>query len=109
MEPTKETASQEPRYSEAIAELEQILDQIENDEVDLDDLGGKVERAAELISLCRGKIERAELQVERIVTSLDAGGTDRDRVAGQAPESALRAPGARPVRDRGAADGADLS
>ena len=78
MESTEETQAQaqaqEPRYSEAIAELEQILDQIENDEVDLDDLGSKVERAAELISLCRGKIERAEMQVERIVTSLDAGG-----------------------------------
>ncbi|MEC9396011.1 MAG: exodeoxyribonuclease VII small subunit, partial [Myxococcota bacterium] len=55
----------------ALNELEQILDQIEGGEVDLDDLGAKVERAAALIQLCRGKIERAEVQVRRIIESLD--------------------------------------
>jgi exonuclease VII small subunit len=30
-----------------------------------------VERAAQLIQLCRGKIERAEVQVRRIIESLD--------------------------------------
>lgn len=64
-------SSPEPRYKEALAELETILDQIESDAVDLDDLGARVERAAQLIQLCRGKIERAEMQVKRIIDSLD--------------------------------------
>jgi exodeoxyribonuclease VII small subunit len=71
METTQENDAQEPRYKEALNELEQILDQIEGGEVDLDDLGAKVERAAALIQLCRGKIERAEVQVRRIIESLD--------------------------------------
>jgi exodeoxyribonuclease VII small subunit len=71
METTQENEAQEPRYKEALNELEQILDQIEGGEVDLDDLGAKVERAAALIQLCRGKIERAEVQVRRIIESLD--------------------------------------
>ena len=71
METTQEHEGEEPRYKEALTELEQILDQIEGGEVDLDDLGAKVERAAQLIQLCRGKIERAEAQVRRIIESLD--------------------------------------
>lgn len=70
---TSTPPEEEPRYREALAELEQILDQIENDEVDLDDLGERVERAAALITLCRGKIERAELQVRKIIATLDEG------------------------------------
>ncbi len=59
-------------YHEALAELETILDAIEHDEVDLDELAQKVERAASLLSWCRDKIDRAELQVRRVVEALDA-------------------------------------
>lgn len=61
----------ELRYAEALAQLEKILSEIEQDEVDLDELGERVERAAHLIQLCRDKIERAEMQVKRIVNTLE--------------------------------------
>ena len=71
-EPPIEAAEhEEVRYSEALHELESILDQIAHDEVDLDELGGKVQRAASLIKVCRDKIERTEMQVRRIIESLD--------------------------------------
>lgn len=70
-EQAEQVTGEEPRYAEAIQELETILDKIENDEVDLDDLGAKVERAAALIQLCRQKIERTEFQVKKIVESLE--------------------------------------
>jgi exodeoxyribonuclease VII small subunit len=73
-EQTEQVSGEEPRYAEAIQELETILDKIENDEVDLDDLGAKVERAAVLIQLCRQKIERTEFQVKKIVESLEGQG-----------------------------------
>ena len=60
------------RYNAAIEELERLLSEIEGDGIDLDDLGARVERAAELIGVCRDKIERAEMQVRRIVETLDA-------------------------------------
>ena len=62
------------RSSRAVRDLghaEEVKAKIEGGEVDLDDLGAKVERAAQLIQLCRGKIERAEVQVRRIIESLD--------------------------------------
>ena len=61
-------------YSDALEELETILDQIENDRVELDELADKVERAASLIHHCRSKIEHTEMQVQRIITSLESGG-----------------------------------
>lgn len=73
-EQIEQVSGEEPRYAEAIQELETILDKIENDEVDLDDLGAKVERAAVLIQLCRQKIERTEFQVKKIVESLEGQG-----------------------------------
>jgi exodeoxyribonuclease VII small subunit len=58
-------------YKDALLELEKILDQIEGDEVDLDELASKVERAATLLQLCRGRIAQTEQQVRRIIEDLD--------------------------------------
>ena len=59
-------------YSEALAELEAILKSLESDSVDVDVLATKVQRAAALISLCRGKISAARLHVEQVVGEIDA-------------------------------------
>jgi exodeoxyribonuclease VII small subunit len=59
-------------YSEALAELETILKSLESDSVDVDVLAIKVQRAAALISLCRGKISAARLHVEQVVGEIDA-------------------------------------
>lgn len=61
---------EEPSFGDAMDELEEILETIEGESVDLDDLSGHVARAAELIKLCRGKIERTEEQVESIMSDL---------------------------------------
>ena len=58
-------------YAEALAELESILGQLEDDDVDVDVLSTKVARAAVLIRLCRGRIRDAQLQVSDIVADLD--------------------------------------
>lgn len=64
--------SDELTYSEALAELETILKSLESDSVDVDVLATKVQRAAALISLCRGKISAARLHVEQVVGEIDA-------------------------------------
>jgi exodeoxyribonuclease VII small subunit len=58
-------------YADALEELEGILDQLEDDGIDVDVLASLVERAAELIRLCRGRIRAAQLSVEAIVADLD--------------------------------------
>jgi exodeoxyribonuclease VII small subunit len=62
----------EPGYSDAMAELDRILAELEGDDLDVDVLADRVQRAAELLTLCRARIARAQEDVDRIVTDLEA-------------------------------------
>jgi len=68
--------SEEIGYAAALEELETILRQLEGDSVDIDVLAERVQRAAFLIRLCRGRIQQARVEVEQIVADLEgeAGG-----------------------------------
>ncbi len=61
----------EPGYGEAMAELDAILAELEGDELDVDVLAERVQRASELLKLCRARIVRAERDVDRIVADLE--------------------------------------
>lgn len=63
--------STDPSYRDALAELDEILSELEGDAVDVDRLGARVKRASELISLCRGRIHTARLDIETVVADLD--------------------------------------
>ena len=76
-------------YAEAVAELEEILEQLDGDEIDVDHLAAQVRRAAELIALCRSRLSAARMEVTRIVADLDAasavpGADDGNRPATEA-------------------------
>lgn len=65
----------DPSWSEASQELEQILQDIESGATDLDALHARVERAAELIQFCRAKLTGTETKVRKVVDALaEAGG-----------------------------------
>ncbi len=54
-------------YTEAIGELEKILEKLNDDTLDVDRLGEQVARGAELIGLCREKLRRAEDKVTKVL------------------------------------------
>jgi exodeoxyribonuclease VII small subunit len=54
-----------------MAELEEILEELEGDEPDVDVLAERVRRASELIKVCRGRIARAQAEVDAIVVDLE--------------------------------------
>lgn len=58
-------------YADALAELETILEEIEDDAVDVDVLAARVKRAAELLRVCRARITAARVEVTQIVADLD--------------------------------------
>jgi exodeoxyribonuclease VII small subunit len=60
-------------YADALAELESILSELEADTVDVDRLATQVQRASELIRICRGRLRDARVQVEEIVAELEDG------------------------------------
>ena len=59
-------------YADAMRELEQVLHDLEGDDLDVDILASRVERASFLIGLCRKRIGTARVQVERVVANLDS-------------------------------------
>ncbi|MCU4164705.1 exodeoxyribonuclease VII small subunit [Marinilabiliaceae bacterium A049] len=58
-------------YSEAMGEIEEILQQIENEELDVDDLSEKVKRVSVLIKTCKDKLHKTEEEVEAILKEMD--------------------------------------
>jgi exodeoxyribonuclease VII small subunit len=78
-------ADREIGYGEALAELEAILDELDGEEVDVDVLGSRVRRAAELLRLCRDRIASARFDVEQVVAELEAETAD---VGAPAPDEA---------------------
>ncbi len=65
-------------YAEAMAELEDILEHLEGDDLDVDALATRVERASTLIDVCRTRITKARVQVESVVSKLETADGDAD-------------------------------
>lgn len=51
-------------YSEAIAEVEQILARLRDEQIDVDALTAEVKRATELIAQCRAQLTDVERAVK---------------------------------------------
>ena len=66
---TKKTIS----YTEAIGQIEEILQQIENGELDVDQLADKVKKASELLTICRNKLFETEKEIDKILKEMDGG------------------------------------
>ncbi len=71
MTPPSKSASDEPKgYTAALTELEKILSILDGNSVDVDALAMQVQRASFLITWCRGRIDAAQLQVDKVVAGL---------------------------------------
>lgn len=58
-------------YKNAIAEIQEILDKIESEEIDIETLSEKVKRATELIAYCKEKLIKIDSDVENILKDID--------------------------------------
>lgn len=65
-------------FAAAMDELTALVDELESDEVDVDELTARVERAAELVQWCRERIDGARLSVEEVLVRLDGDEQDSD-------------------------------
>ncbi len=57
-------------YEAAFEELENIAQAIENDEISIDLLSQKVERAAYLVQFCQDKLRKADEDVKKIMEQM---------------------------------------
>lgn len=56
-------------YAQAMEQIQQILRAINENTLDVDALGQRVERATELIALCRAKLLKASQQIDKALES----------------------------------------
>lgn len=82
-------------YGDALAELEDLLDELEGADVDVDVLADRVARGVELIRFCRARLDEVTGDVESVVAELVAIDGDGDPNANGGPD------GADPAEDDG--------
>ncbi len=59
-------------YAAGLAELEEILTYLRGNEVDLEAMAEKVERAGHLIRFCRRRLDDVSFQVNNVLESVKA-------------------------------------
>lgn len=64
-------ATKKISYSEAMAEIEEILEKIENEELDVDELAEKVKKVSSLLKICKDKLLKTNEQVEQILKEME--------------------------------------
>lgn len=57
-------------YTNAFAELQEIVIEMENSEIGIDLLESKVKRASELLKICKDKLYTTEKNVEEILKEI---------------------------------------
>ena len=64
-------AAKRVSYNEAMAEIEEILEKIENEELDVDELAEKVKRVSVLLKMCKDKLHKTNEQVEQVLKEME--------------------------------------
>ncbi|GHV63672.1 exodeoxyribonuclease 7 small subunit [Bacteroidia bacterium] len=57
-------------YKAAMDEMEGIVKRMEDNKLDVDELGQKVKRVSELIAFCKSKLRDTEEEVEKILKTI---------------------------------------
>ncbi|MFZ2899331.1 MAG: exodeoxyribonuclease VII small subunit [Saprospiraceae bacterium] len=58
-------------YDQALAELKDILRELQEGQTSMEELSGKVKRAAELVDFCKEKLRKTEEEVEELLGEKD--------------------------------------
>lgn len=63
----KDAMDKNLRYAQALARLDELIGMIENEDIDVDELALQVKEAVELLRVCKAKIDKAEMEVKKVV------------------------------------------
>ena len=58
--------NENPKYEEALAQLETIVRKMEQNEYDIDELAAKLKTAQRLIKFCKDKLTKTEEELQKI-------------------------------------------
>ncbi|MDR1345612.1 MAG: exodeoxyribonuclease VII small subunit [Bacteroidales bacterium] len=63
--------NQETNYAKAFAELQEIVQQMENADIPIDELAEKIKHASQLIAVCKAKLVQTEAEVNKIMDTIE--------------------------------------
>ena len=55
------------KYEEAVSQLEEIVEKMENDELDIDQLSDQLKRAKALVKLCKDKLTKTDNEIKKLL------------------------------------------
>ena len=64
--------SGEINFEQAIQELDEIVSNMENNDLKLDSLVGNYQKGIKLLSICRKKLDDAELKIKEATTDISS-------------------------------------
>ena len=59
-----------PSYTEAFEQLQQIVKQMEDADISVDDLAENIKKATKLIKICKDKLTKTEEEVNKTIAEL---------------------------------------
>ena len=62
--------SEEITYTRAFEELQEIVAEMENSEITIDVLDGRIKRASELLKICKDKLFSTEKNVQQVLEEI---------------------------------------
>ena len=62
---------EEMKYEEAVRQLEEIVQKMENDEYSIDEIAVQLQTAQRLIKLCKDKLTKTEQEIQKIQTECE--------------------------------------
>ncbi len=54
-------------YESALAELKEIIERIQNDDINIDDLATNISKASKLVKYCQEKLRGVEKDVSKLI------------------------------------------
>ena len=64
-------AKKDQSYTDAMHELQKILDKLESGDIDVDVLTEEIKRASALLKLCKEKLYKTDVEIKKILDNLD--------------------------------------
>ncbi len=64
--------NENPKYEEALAQLETIVRKMESNEYDIDELAAQLKAAQQLIKFCKDKLTKTEEELQKIQAEANA-------------------------------------
>lgn len=58
----------EMKYEEALRQLEDIVEKMENDELDIDQLSDQLKKAKKLMKLCKDKLTKTDAEIRKLLS-----------------------------------------